>query len=301
MDLTLDKKIIMAIQRLNNMNLPEVTTPFVMSPLFIRFICSGPFSTKTHFHTYYEVHLPISGSYFINGDKETRELDSTNFLLISPYVKHQFSCSDKCQRIGIGFYISPNEGNEYGEYLNKLFSKNDTFFGTQTKNMKRCFECIVAECRKPNFYTPYYISQMIMKMIVEMAICVEPNGKMFQYQTELKEDRRLTMAKQFISDNNHMNIISRDVANNVYISTKQLNRLFIANEGMTVQKYISSVKFKEARLLLCNTDIPVRQISNMLGFGSESYFNVFIKKHTTLAPGEFRRRFGNTPKQDTQT
>lgn len=304
MNFTVDKKFILAMQRLNHMSLPEVTAPFVMSPLFIHFIDSelnsNMISSKSHFHTYYEVHFPISGNvrYVIDGCKDTSQLDNTDFLLISPSVKHELSSEGQFQKIGIGFYISQNENNEYSVYLNKLFSRSETFLGTQTKNMKNCFECIMTECRSPTFYTPYYISQMIMKIIVEISICMAPDGQIFQYHMTLKDDQRLILAKKFISDNKHLNLISRDVANHVYISTKQLNRIFMANENMTVQNYISSVKFKEARRLLCDTDIPVKHISYMLGFGSESYFNVFFRKYTNFAPGEYRKRFGNILKHE---
>ena len=288
------------------MSLPEVTTPFVMSPLFFHFIDSelnsNMISPKNHFHTYYEVHVPVEGNviYTIDGIDGETEISSNEFLLISPSVKHRPSCDASFQKIGIGFYLSQNDNNEYSVYLNKLFSENKMFLGKQTENMKRCFESVISEVTSPSFYTPYYISQIIMKIIVEISICMQPNGELFQYNTMLKDDQRLTLAKKFISDNKHLNLISRDVANHVYISTKQLNRIFMANESMTVQSYISSVKFKEARQLLCDTDIPVKHISHMLGFGSEAYFNVFFRKYTNFSPGEYRKRFGNVLNKDTK-
>ena len=307
LNITVDKNFILAMQRLNRMSLPEVMTPFCLSPLFFHLIDSernsNMISSKNHFHTYYEVHFPVGGNirYTVDGCDAVNVIGSNDFLLISPSVKHQLLSDGKFQKIGIGFYISQNDNNEYSVYLNKLFSKRKMFFGRQNDNMRKCFEGVLAECSSPNFYTPYYISQMIMKIIVEMSFCMEPGGQMFQYQTVLKDDQRLTLAKKFISDNKHLNLISKDVANHVYISIKQLNRIFITNENMTVQQYISSVKFKEARRLLCDTDIPVKHISHVLGFGSESYFNVFFRKYTNFAPGEYRKRFGNISEKDSQT
>lgn len=304
MNITVDKKFNLAMQRLNRMSLPEVTAPFRLSPLFFHFIDSelnsNMISSKNHFHTYYEVHFSVGGNirYTIDGCETVNTLDSNDFLLISPSVKHQLITDGKFQKIGIGFYLSQNENNEYSVYLNKLFSKRKVFFGRQTENMRRCFQFVLTECTFPNFYTPYFISQMIMKIVVEMFLCMEPGNQMFQYQTVLKDDQRLALAKKFIMDNKHLNLVSKNVANHVYISIKQLNRIFMTNESMTVQQYISSVKFKEARRLLCDTDIPVKHIRHMLGFGSESYFNVFFRKYTNFAPGEYRKRFGNISEKD---
>ena len=58
---------------------------------------------------------------------------------------------------------------------------------------------------------------------------------------------------------------------------------------MTTKELIQEAKFSKAReILLQRQDLSIREISEMLGFSSEYYFNQFFKRKEGYPPGIFR-------------
>ncbi len=70
-------------------------------------------------------------------------------------------------------------------------------------------------------------------------------------------------------------------------------RLFIRKRiGMPVGKLVALRQVLEAQRALSFTDIPIKEISNNLGFESPTYFTRFFKNHTGMPPEEFRHQYG---------
>lgn len=101
---------------------------------------------------------------------------------------------------------------------------------------------------------------------------------------------RYLIAVQFVQDNLYRPIRSDDVAKSVYMSSRQLNRIFMREMGITISDYISEQKCYEAKKLLTESREPIHIISARLGFGDQFYFNKFFKKHVGLPPHQYRKR-----------
>ena len=101
-------------------------------------------------------------------------------------------------------------------------------------------------------------------------------------------DMRLVKAKQFIEDNIHLFLSCEDIAAYCYLSVKQLNRIFLKNEGVTLLGYLHAKKTEEAKRLLVDKAYSIKQTSVSLGFSSVYYFTRFFTKHTGMTPGEYK-------------
>jgi AraC-like DNA-binding protein len=97
------------------------------------------------------------------------------------------------------------------------------------------------------------------------------------------------MAKQYISDNINTPLTVLEVADYCHLSTKQLTRIFIIEEGMHTAEYIRKMRCIEIEKLLCDKALSLKAISEQMGFSSEYYFNSYFKKYAGLAPGIYRR------------
>lgn len=109
------------------------------------------------------------------------------------------------------------------------------------------------------------------------------------YGSGVNDISRYLIAVQFVQDNLYRPIRSADVAKSVYMSTKQLNRIFAREMGMSISDYISEQKCYEAKRLLAEGTEPIHVISARLGFGDQFYFNKFFKKHVGLPPHRYRK------------
>lgn len=77
-------------------------------------------------------------------------------------------------------------------------------------------------------------------------------------------------------------------ADKLCLTSKYLSRLVKKTCGSTAKEIISGYVLLHARTKLLNTDLTVQQISDSLGFPSQSVFGKFFKGLTGLSPKEYR-------------
>ncbi len=98
----------------------------------------------------------------------------------------------------------------------------------------------------------------------------------------------------YIYDNLHSKISLDDLADITGLSAPYLSKLFHKEMGMTLKQYILGKKVEAAENLLKFSDYPCSDISQYLGFGTESHFICVFKSITKATPKEYRDRFFRT-------
>lgn len=78
-----------------------------------------------------------------------------------------------------------------------------------------------------------------------------------------------------------------------HTSPYHLQRTFKHVTGETPHVYIRKKRLQKARALLVQTDAPISQIGNILGFPNTSYFTTVFKKETSSTPNQFRQHQKN--------
>lgn len=71
-----------------------------------------------------------------------------------------------------------------------------------------------------------------------------------------------------------------------------LNRLFSRHAGMTVHRYVLSVRVDAARQLLLNSDLSLSEIAEQTGFSSAAHLGGCFREYTGISPARFRREAG---------
>ena len=98
-------------------------------------------------------------------------------------------------------------------------------------------------------------------------------------------------ASNFIRDNYKQKITNDKLASAAGYHEYHLNRLFVRFTGMSIHKYIISIRVGEAKKLLVNTDMPQSDISSAVGFSSPAHFSDCFKKSVGISPSEYRKQF----------
>lgn len=93
--------------------------------------------------------------------------------------------------------------------------------------------------------------------------------------------------RDYIEYHSAENVTIRELANMIYRSESQTIRIFKTAFGVTPYEYLLSYRMNQAKLLLKNTNLLIKEIAFKVGFANEHYFSDIFKKKTGLTPKEF--------------
>lgn len=102
--------------------------------------------------------------------------------------------------------------------------------------------------------------------------------------------RKMEKAKVIMRESLYKSVSPEQIANELNISYSGFRRAFREFTGTSPLKYIIELKLNEAKRLLSNTVMTVKEIAYNLNFDNPDYFPVFFKKRTGLTPMEYRNR-----------
>ncbi len=231
---------------------------------------------KPHHHTGFEMHIITEGfqEYEVNGKGFV--LKSGSFIIIYPSVSHTVIAS------------APHT-QKYSITFNKQIEESKTcFFGTITERIASNLAYISNEALLKKEHSAQLIENNIFEILVWAfrLLGMEENIQ--------KQDENVvtSLAKQYINDNIEMPPSVEEVAEYCYLSTKQLTRIFHRFEGISPGEYIIKSRISKIEKLLADYSFSLKQISEIMNFNNEYYFNAFFKKHSGMPPGEYRKMNG---------
>ncbi|MBQ8922405.1 MAG: helix-turn-helix domain-containing protein [Oscillospiraceae bacterium] len=126
---------------------------------------------------------------------------------------------------------------------------------------------------------------------VHYEMTVTFTKRMRQINSGKKYTKTMLAVLDYISDHLHERILITDLAEAVSRTAPYLSRMFKQEMGMPVSEYISRKKIEAAANMLQFSDFSALDISNYLGFSSQSYFIKLFRRQIGLTPKEYRSRF----------
>lgn len=96
-------------------------------------------------------------------------------------------------------------------------------------------------------------------------------------------------AKELLDDAVFSNITVEELAKQLFVSKTILTREFRLMYGMSPYHYYLNKKLSQAKLMLHNSNLSVKEISDKLCFSDEHYFSGLFKKKVGVSPSDFRK------------
>ncbi len=124
------------------------------------------------------------------------------------------------------------------------------------------------------------VESLRLQMLLDMAKRVRHNG-------ERSRSKVVQMCCEYIADHIYGDITVPKLAEYTGVSCNYLSTVFRREKGETMINYIQRHKIMEAQNLIKHTHQPLREISQKLGFHSQSYFCTIFKKICGMTPNQW--------------
>ena len=97
--------------------------------------------------------------------------------------------------------------------------------------------------------------------------------------------------RRYLDGHHSEGLTLRTVADSLHISEYYLSHVFKQEFGVPPMQYVMKRRIGEAQELLMNTELPVAEVADRLGYSSVCHFNAMFKKNVGMSPGKFRQSF----------
>jgi AraC family transcriptional activator of pobA len=228
------------------------------------------------------------------------QIDAPAVLFSNPLVPYSWEAASGRQS---GWYcLFTEDFIQHSERVNNLRDSplfkigcNPIFFPNeaQLKELSVIFQKMQTEMCS-TYPHKYDILRSYLHLIIHEAMKNNPATKFHSYANAASRVSSLfleLLERQFPIDSPERTLKLKnpaDYATSLSVHINHLNRSVKEVTGKTTTAHIASRIIREAKALLQHTDWNISDIAYSLGFEYPSYFTLFFKKHTGLAPTRLR-------------
>ena len=257
-----------------------------------------------HTHDFYEINYVYEGdcTNIIEGEKIYME--AGDFIIMSPGIFHTVYAETYSIVVNIlirptffhntFLYVDEDESSLLSAFISKMKEKN------HYKYYKCKADCIIEEIASliEEEAAQYHNSDIILDSIAVRLIC----------NLLRNENQAMISGIQNTSSNTIMSILeymneNYTEASLAVVSDKfgytpaHLCRMFSKHTGKTFGKILTEIRINKAIELLCNTNLKIFEISDLLGYNSHEYFQRLFKSHLGVTPQKYRQSQSCNSKQ----
>lgn len=126
--------------------------------------------------------------------------------------------------------------------------------------------------------------------------------EVMSYATDERDEREkqdvVGTVERYVREHINEDIYIADIAKQVCLNEQYLMRTFKKTTGISILEFITNERVWLAKELLANTDHPVKQVADNVGYGNYSYFTKLFKRNTGMTPQAYRRAHGGDVGKD---
>ncbi|MDA3734060.1 PocR ligand-binding domain-containing protein [Niameybacter massiliensis] len=110
-------------------------------------------------------------------------------------------------------------------------------------------------------------------------------------QEKISVSKVLKPAIDYIYTHKNEHVSVKEMAELCHVSPSYFSRLFVKETGEKFSLYVSKLKIEWAKSILEETDIPISEMSEELGFNEPGYFIKIFKKYEGVTPHLYRKYY----------
>lgn len=99
---------------------------------------------------------------------------------------------------------------------------------------------------------------------------------------------KLQQAMEYIHDHLTEDLSLREIATRLQMSPNYFTSLFKQSTGLSTHQYVIQCRIEKAKQLLTKPNLPIVEVSQQVGFQSQSHFINVFRKRTGMTPKTYR-------------
>lgn len=100
----------------------------------------------------------------------------------------------------------------------------------------------------------------------------------------------LRKAIDYIHEHYNEPVTLNEVAENIYVSTFYISRMFKKELGKSFVDYLNDVRIEKAKELLRDVKYKTYEVAELVGIADAHYFSKLFKKYSGMTPSEYREQ-----------
>ena len=102
-------------------------------------------------------------------------------------------------------------------------------------------------------------------------------------------EESVRLAIRYMKEHYMENVDISALAAELGFHSSYLTRLFGKHAGVTPLKYLTGIRIEEAQRLLLDTDLPISEVGERVGYPDQFHFSKTFRKATGMNPSAFRK------------
>ncbi|MFF2481447.1 helix-turn-helix transcriptional regulator [Paenibacillus sp. NPDC058071] len=149
--------------------------------------------------------------------------------------------------------------------------------------LSRYFTDVLHENSNPKLGSGDLISFLLQSIIIHIVRIINQPKETANISTIAQN------ARDYIRENYAQDLSLNTLASFVFVSPYHLAHIFKEEIGMSPIQYMIKCRIDEAKRMLSQTELSVREIAQLVGYPNANYFNILFKKMTGESPGKYRK------------
>lgn len=255
-----------------------------------------------HAHVNWEFHYVISGEADVSTMDRTIHVGTNDLYITPPYSSHrQVTYEDPLEEYCVECNLSAPEHLAWefaGTQIENFLRSSDVVaFSTypSTPMLRSLFFELNRHLNTDSAYSPVLVEGILLLILAEFI-----NSALQSLTRELvggrkRRDRssQAIRIKNFLDANLCNPITTKDIADLLYFSPRQIDRLFIAQFGMSPLQYLHKLRMNTAIHLLETTSVSFQEIAVRCGFTGYQQMLRTLKSNGLPTPSEIRQQSQN--------
>lgn len=257
---------------------------------------------------------PVKNNFFelvlINQGKGTQCINYNHFeyqkgsiFLLPPLNCHSFNIKEKTSftflKFTSSFFKKTSNNFETYEWFREasyILSNYNQLPGdiiineTDRNHIQRLVQIIIEESKNYQFNTITLIKSL-MTSILEILIRNIKQGKIYEVALNSNESK-INQILLYINENLNKSELLRieKLSDQFLMSPTYVSEYFKKQVGVSLRDYIMKSKLKLVEIRLINSDYPLIEIADELGFTDVSHLSKTFKKHEGISLTDFRKK-----------